>query len=84
MKENETIVLASASPRRQELLRQIGCGFRVVVSDAEELSGELLATRLVQASETPLDDALRGQLKNRAHRALERFLKSVQDEGARK
>ncbi len=51
---------------------------------AEELSGELLATRLVQASETPLDDALRGQLKNRAHRALERFLKSVQDEGARK
>ena len=40
MKENETIVLASASPRRQELLRQIGCGFRVVVSDAEELSGD--------------------------------------------
>ncbi len=39
MTENETIVLASASPRRQELLRQIGCGFRVVVSDAEELSG---------------------------------------------
>ncbi len=24
----------------QELLRQIGCGFRVVVSDAEELSGD--------------------------------------------
>ena len=40
MKENETIVLASASPRRQELVRQIGCGFRVVVSDAEELSGD--------------------------------------------
>ena len=40
MTENETIVLASASPRRQELLRQIGCGFRVVVSDAEELSGD--------------------------------------------
>ena len=40
MKENETIVLASASPRRQELLRQIGCGFRVVVSDVEELSGD--------------------------------------------
>ena len=40
MKENETIVLASASPRRQELLRQIGCGFRVVVSDAEELSDD--------------------------------------------
>ncbi len=40
MTENETIVLASASPRRQELLQQIGCGFRVVVSDAEELSGD--------------------------------------------
>ena len=40
MNENETIVLASASPRRQELLQQIGCAFRVVVSDAEELSGE--------------------------------------------
>ena len=40
MTENETIVLASASPRRQELLRQIGCGFRVVVSDVEELSGD--------------------------------------------
>ncbi len=38
--ETETIVLASASPRRQELLQQIGCKFRVVVSDAEELSGD--------------------------------------------
>ena len=40
MTENETIVLASASPRRQELLQQIDCRFRVVVSDAEELSGD--------------------------------------------
>ena len=32
--------MASASPRRQELLRQIGCEFRVVVSDADELSGD--------------------------------------------
>nr|MBO6295029.1 septum formation inhibitor Maf [Schwartzia sp. (in: firmicutes)] len=43
MTENETIVLASASPRRQELLRQIGCTFRVVVSDAEELSGDSIS-----------------------------------------
>ena len=43
MNENETIVLASASPRRQELLRQIGCTFRVVVSDAEELSGDSIS-----------------------------------------
>lgn len=34
----DTLILASASPRRQELLRQIGCTFRVVVSDAQELS----------------------------------------------
>ncbi len=47
MTENETIVLASASPRRQELLRQIGCAFRVVVSDAEELSDDgILPDRL--------------------------------------
>ena len=43
MTEKETIVLASASPRRQELLRQIGFAFRVVVSDAEELSGDSIS-----------------------------------------
>lgn len=32
-------VLASASPRRQELLRQIGCRFRVVTSDVQEEKG---------------------------------------------
>ena len=40
MTTGETLILASASPRRQELLRQIGCKFRVVVSDADELSGD--------------------------------------------
>lgn len=30
------IILASASPRRQELLRQVGCDFTVVVSDIIE------------------------------------------------
>ena len=34
------IILASASPRRQELLQQIGCEFRVVVSDVEEAAGQ--------------------------------------------
>lgn len=37
------IILASASPRRKELLTQIGCSFKVVTSDAEELSGEGLS-----------------------------------------
>ncbi len=32
------IILASASPRRRELLEQIGAEFRVEVSDAEEIS----------------------------------------------
>ncbi len=36
------IVLASASPRRAHILRQLGIDFRVVVSDADEslLPGE--------------------------------------------
>ena len=33
----ETIILASASPRRQELLQQIGVPYEVVKSDAEEV-----------------------------------------------
>lgn len=36
----DMLILASASPRRQELLQQIGCAFSVVVSDAEEVSGD--------------------------------------------
>lgn len=43
MTEKAVLVLASASPRRQELLRQIGCDFRVVVSDAQELSESQMA-----------------------------------------
>jgi septum formation protein len=31
-----TIILASASPRRQELLRQVGCDFKVITSDIVE------------------------------------------------
>ena len=34
---NQTIILASASPRRQALLRQIGLGdFRVAATEADE------------------------------------------------
>ena len=36
------IILASGSPRRKELLEQIGAGFEVLVSDAAEESGDLL------------------------------------------
>ena len=38
MTAGEILVLASASPRRQELMRQSGCEFRVVVSDSEEIA----------------------------------------------
>lgn len=41
------IILASASPRRQALLRQIGCDFRVEVSRAEEESAGLEPQALV-------------------------------------
>ena len=35
-------ILASGSPRRAELLRQIGCVFDIVISDAKEETGDLL------------------------------------------
>ena len=36
------IILASGSPRRKELLEQIGASFEVVVSDTAEESGNAL------------------------------------------
>ena len=49
MTAGEILVLASASPRRQDLLRQIGCEFRVVVSDAEEIAEGGLSPERVAA-----------------------------------
>ena len=40
-------ILASASPRRRELLTQIGCKFRVETSDAPEEHGSSLAPALI-------------------------------------
>lgn len=42
MEERLDIVLASGSPRRKELLAKTGLSFRVIVSDADELSGSAL------------------------------------------
>lgn len=55
-----TIILASASPRRQELLRQVGCDFTVIISDIiEDNSQDLLPQELamVQAKEKAIDVA---------------------------
>ena len=45
------LILASASPRRSELLRQLGMEFRVVTSDAPEVHyGELTAREIAQVN----------------------------------
>src|SRR5436190_13083043 len=45
------LILASASPRRNELLRQLGVEFRVIVSDAQEIhQGELTAREMSQVN----------------------------------
>ena len=36
MKQNVKIILASGSPRRRELLQQVGLEFTVLVTDADE------------------------------------------------
>ena len=41
------IILASASPRRRELLQQIGCSFRVEVSQADEVDCQGLQPSVV-------------------------------------
>lgn len=42
------IVLASASPRRKELLAQLGLDFEVLVSDVEEVITEIAPNRVVE------------------------------------
>lgn len=42
------IILASASPRRRELLSQIGIEFEVITSDAEEKTGSTDPSEMVQ------------------------------------
>lgn len=52
------IILASASPRRQELLRQVGCDFTVIISDIIEDNNQDLLPRelaMLQAREKAMD-----------------------------
>ncbi|SDF21150.1 Maf family protein [Sporolituus thermophilus] len=56
------IILASASPRRQELLRQVGCQFEIVVSDVIEDNGQHVPPAelaVTQAKAKALDVAAR-------------------------
>lgn len=52
------IILASASPRRQELLRQVGCDFTVMISDIVEDNNQDLAPQelaILLASDKAID-----------------------------
>jgi septum formation protein len=52
------IILASSSPRRMELLRQVGCDFTVMVSDAIEDNNQELAPQelaMLHAREKAMD-----------------------------
>lgn len=53
MSSPEQFVLASASPRRRELLEQIGCCFRVAPVDVDEtpLAGEMPVSYVVRLAE---------------------------------
>ena len=42
------IILASASPRRKELLTQIGLTFQIVVSDVEEIITKTAPAEIVE------------------------------------
>ena len=42
------IILASASPRRKELLTQIGLSFEIITSDAEEITKSTLPQEMVE------------------------------------
>lgn len=58
------IFLASASPRRQELLRQIGCDFTVMVSDIIEDNQQQIAPEelaMLQAKDKAIDVASKVQ-----------------------
>jgi septum formation protein len=61
---NPRLILASASPRRRELLRQVGAAFRVVVAEADEsvLPGEEPAAYVLRVAR---DKALTVQASER-------------------
>ena len=62
MKQNVVIILASGSPRRRELLSQIGLEFTVRPSDAEELITKTKPSDIVMELASTKADAIWQQL----------------------
>lgn len=61
------IYLASGSPRRRELLTQIGCSFEVVKSDADEIMDDALSpAELVKANAASKAKAVASKLETSA------------------
>jgi septum formation protein len=60
----KTVILASASPRRREILTQVGCKFTVVTSEVEEDNGRKLAPQelvMLHAQQKALDVARKSE-----------------------
>ena len=64
------IVLASASPRRRELLEQIGLPFEVRVSDVEEKAAVLDPGQLVEELSRQKAEAVLAALEEAAEDAI--------------
>ena len=72
------ILLASASPRRRELLEQIGLSFEVVVSHVEEVITETEPGKVVEQLSAQKAEAVAGSLGGPEERQKIRSLASRQ------
>ena len=65
-KNKKNIILASASPRRKEILEQVGIEFDVIVSDVEEVITEIDPKKIVlELSMQKAEDVYKKVLKDR-------------------
>ena len=60
------IILASGSPRRKELLANLGYNFKIVTSDADETPTKTVPTEVVEELSRKISDVTQelNQLKN--------------------
>lgn len=64
-RKKNRLILASASPRRRELLRQIGLDFEVIPSDCEEICTQRLPNALVEELAVQKAENVAGLLRER-------------------